>query len=210
MKTLRTAAIAAATTVAMATTAFASTVNVMGVDGSGDTVSFMVTNNSSQAVRMLTLDVSQHSAAARLGSRFNMGKIDHLTGAPAGTTADFFQPIGNQSPQDYQVLKITFGGDGLGTGETVNFDTWVQFLRKLGRRDIDGLSDRGERLFGSVMFVNGTSGSGFFTDRDGIVPGSDTGKATLDVAPVPLPASAALMLAGLAGLGGLRARKKAA
>lgn len=57
-----------------------------------------------------------------------------------------------------------------------------------------------------------TTGSVFFLDlgNDNVGPVLDSVSVTADIAPIPLPASALMLIAGLGGLGVMRRRKKAA
>ena len=213
MSTFGKAALLAATSLFVATTAFASTVSITAadVDNTGDDVMFSIVNNGNQAISMITFDVSQAldvSPLARFNVPRNLSDGDGISNE--GDTGSF-QFLNTDSDAQFEQLKWTFDGAGLGVGSTFDFSAWIQYLNdETASGQKGGLDDDGDRLFASVVFADGSVESSFFTSLG--APGQ-VGAASLDLAspaPVPLPASALLLLGGVAGLGAMRRRKKAA
>ncbi|MEP1537722.1 MAG: VPLPA-CTERM sorting domain-containing protein [Paracoccaceae bacterium] len=205
-------AILAATSLFVASTAFASTVSITAadIDNRGDDVVFSIANNGNQAISMITFDVSQAagvSAMARFNIPSNLSDGDGISNE--GDTGSF-QFINTDSDAQAEQLKWTFDGAGLGAGSTFDFSAWIQYLNdETASGQKGGLDDDGDRLFATVVFADGTSQSSFFTS---LGAQASVGSASLDFtpAPVPLPASALLLMGGIAGLGVMRRRKKTA
>ena len=192
-------------------TAIASTVSITAMDfnGMGDDVMFDITNNSDDAINMLLFDVSVNDpgVAARFNRPTTSGTVDaglildngRSTGIDGSINFEF---INNDNDSDFEQLKFTFADGDFGLGDVFAFDAWIQYLNDEtagGQRG--GLDDDGDRLFASVYTESGLHASGFFSDVfDG--NGSQViDKAQIELAPVPLPASALLLLGGVAGLG---------
>lgn len=205
----KTAALAAAS-LFVASSALASTVSItaMDVDNRGDDVMFSIANNSSQAITMIQFDVAQAADVSNM-VRFNVpSSLSDGDGISNEGDTGTFEFISSDSDSLFEQLKWTFDGDGLSTGSTFDFSAWIQYLNDetVGGQK-GGLDDDGDRLFATVFFANGDTQSNFFTSLG--APGN-IGKASLELAPVPLPASALLLMGGLAGLGAMRRRKNAA
>lgn len=199
----------------VASTAMASSVSIFAtdIDNVGDDVNFVVTNQSDQAISMITFDVSlaaDVSDMARFNVPSNLASGAGVFGAGEGGSFEF---INTDSDASNEQLKWTFDGDGLAAGSSFEFNAWIQYLNDetVGGQK-GGLDDDGDRLFASIMFADGVTVSGFF---DSLGAPGNVGSAQLDlsstsVAPVPLPASSLLLIGGLAGLGAMRRRKKSA
>lgn len=200
----------------LASSAMAATldITVMDVDNTGDDVMFTVTNNSASTLTMLTFDVRLNDDNAVFNVPANMadGNGIILGDKPNLTLSNFsFQnavthPLGDNR-EAYATLKWTLD-DGLATGEAFTFNSWIQFLTDSeAPRQRGGIDTNADDIFVSAMFDDGATGSGFF---DSLGATDRIGKGEIEIAPVPLPASSLLLLGGLAGLGAMRRRKKAA
>ena len=204
------AAIFAATSLFIASSAIASTVSITAsdVDDRGDDVVFNITNNSGQAISMITFDVGQAAGVSPL-VRFNIpSRLSDGDGISNEGDTGSFQFLDPDSDSRNEQLKWTFDGLGLGSGNSFSFGAWIQYLNdQTGPGLKGGLDVNGDRLFATIAFADGSSQSSFFTSLG--APG-DIGAASLDLAPVPLPASALLLLGGVAGLGAMRRRNKTA
>lgn len=197
---------AVATFVASSAIASVVSITAMDIDNSGDDVMFSVNNISGQAISMITFDVAQASDVsdmARFNIPMNLGGGDGVFGAGDSGSFDF---INTDADSDAEQLKWTFDGDGLGAGSSFSFNAWIQYLNDETAPGLKGgLDVNGDRLFATVVFADGSTLGTFFTSLG--APG-DVGKAELNI--VPLPASALLLLGGLAGLGAMGRRKKSA
>ena len=203
-------AMLAAATTFVASSVVASTVNVSvsDVNNSGDDVAFSVVNGSSQAISMITFDVSLDPSVNPM-SRFNIpSNLANGAGVFNVGSSGTFQFIDTDGDGRNEQLKWTFGGAGLASGDSFSFNAWIQYLNSQTLGGLKGgIDDAAARLHASVMFADGSISSSFFTST-GVANG--VGSGTVSIAQVPLPASALLLLGGLAGIGAMRRRKKAA
>lgn len=197
----------AASFVASAAAAGSVTLMLQDVSLRGDGVSVMLTNNTVRAIERLTLSLPGDAYF----NQFNDGdgnrpiafeEIDGVSVDPniirvrdadnniESFTANFLRPEDNNSP----VLP----------GQTLTGQLWVvQPGAPNGIRTIDF----GENITASFVFEGGITetATSFF---NGFPTDDSRAKITFEASPVPLPASAALLLGGLAGLGAMRRSKK--
>lgn len=205
----KTAALAVAS-LFLASSAMATTLSItaMDIDNRGDDVMFTIVNNTDEAVSMITFDVAQAADQAP-NARFNIpSRLSDGDGISGEGDSGIFEFINTDGDGDAEQLKWTFDNGGLAAGSSFVFNAWIQFLNdQVGPGLQGGLDVAGDRLFASVMFADGSTTDSFFTSLG--APG-DVGKAQLDVAAVPLPASALLLMGGVAGLGLMRRKKPVA
>lgn len=103
-------------------------------------------------------------------------------------------------------LVGSFSTEGLAAGETLGFDVTAALNAAL---------DAGEDSLGFRLQIAGEGNGGAFTFEDFQIVTTETGGPTdptdptdpTGPSPVPLPASALLLLGAVAGLGGMRRRK---
>ncbi|MEM1343228.1 MAG: VPLPA-CTERM sorting domain-containing protein [Pseudomonadota bacterium] len=123
---------------------------------------------------------------------FNQNELDYVlfTGVPTNTRLDVTLAL----------IISTFFGEEVQFNLFDGTDTSSLLTTVLLENTASGLASE-------LVTVTGTSGSLLFEITDGPSPGSAFETYTLQVAPsavVPLPASLAFMLTGVAGLAGLR------
>lgn len=122
-------------------------------------------------------------------------------GARAGGNFEFAISDGpdansNSDNSAFNLLTITALNNVFDRGNVLQFSAEVTGL---GQNTGGNFADR--FVEASVLLSDGTFGSGVFvTVQDGF-------SSQVDIAPVPLPASALLLLAGVGGLGAMRFRK---
>jgi hypothetical protein len=169
---------------------------------------------SSGATSAATLDFSELGEGV-----FVSGTTQGISGASLATDGDGFivgeqfeysicaaSSVDESCANDLQidfaeaVINLSFVVTGYNDGDLVNLSVFGAFSNLLGSINIvgDGPVDlAGFGAIGSLNFDDSSTGRGF-TYRD----------FTFDVAPIPLPASAWLLLGALGGLGALARRKR--
>ncbi len=197
--------------------AFASTLTIMATDAGGDSVDFMVTYSGSgqcqanaECVESIFFDLTAtdgESNARFAGGDDPVRKIldqGLRDGSFSFAVSDTTDP--NDSDRSTRnALTFNFAAQDFDQGNGLNFRTWIRGLS--GQGEGGGIDDSGAELYAAATLEDGRSASGFFESVR-------AGKATLvldfgDVSEVPLPASALLLLGGLAGMGAMRRRQKA-
>ena len=151
-----------------------------------------------------------------------LSTIDNLTVPPDVEVSEV--PIGISAGNTYDVLEMRFSGLDLGCVErgagdacavyeygTVNFSyAWDTAMG-------EGLTTDGAPDLLRTSFADGLAGAMFVIGRATATVGDDVGNnlvflplqvSGVTVTPVPEPASVAMLLAGLASLGALRARRR--
>ncbi len=214
----------------LASTAYASTLTIMATDREsgnerGDTVDFMISFDGGEianpakpwqscdtgagglnCVSSIMIDVSMIP-----GTRSRYGAYWGAMGGSPVSNVDLDNILGKNfeaSRSDANAkLNLDFAGRSFSaSGEGLTFETWLQKNDGPDWGGFDAYMDMAKII---VTYFDGTEVMGSFTSSV-TADGRDKGTAIFEsgtlsdgggVNPVPLPASAALLLAGLAGLG---------
>ena len=180
----------------------------MLTDGpAGDAVELMVTNNTGLDVSMISLTASSDDGTGFFKLMDKEETIDGESGQVEAKLLHSYRHKFRRFATRYRSVKFTFDDDQSGF-ENLLADLWINHLRvdPEGTRyggigNLLGLG--GADIEATVMFTDGTTLSGTF-----LADAKIDGKANLSLTPVPLPAPAFLLLAGVAGLGAMRRFKK--
>ncbi len=152
-----------------------------------------------QIVIDLTAGDGESNAAGDNGSFGFIGLTPEGASASSNFSFAFSDgPDANDNDNSlFNLLTINAFNNVFDPGNVLRFSAEITGL---GQNNGDNFFDRG--VVATAFLSNGVSGSsGFVTVVDGF-------SSVSNIAPVPLPASAILLLAGLGGLGAMRMRKK--
>lgn len=216
MNKLFAAAAISATTALAGTASSATTVDfqLMTLSNTGDGVMFTADNNTGRDISMITLTLEAEDGNGFFGYRAAVNEridgSDTQVDAELGGFYTFTNANGSQ--ERATTFKFTFD-DGQASFDNFTSELWIQQLRVDTTNPDDsfqtgGIGDligiEGANILAEIMFADGSVATGSFLDDAGT-----TNKANVSIAPVPLPASALLLVAGVAGLGALRRFKRA-
>ncbi|WP_317055001.1 VPLPA-CTERM sorting domain-containing protein [Roseovarius rhodophyticola] len=152
-----------------------------------------------QVVIDLTAGAGESNAAGDNNSFGFVGLTPEGASAESNFSFSFSDgPDANDSDNSlFNLLTITAFNNVFDPGNRLTFSAEISGL---GNNNGDNFNDRG--AIATAFLSDGRSGSsGFVTVVDGF-------SSVAEIAPVPLPASALLLLGGLGGIGALRLRKK--